>query len=76
MRLAKLNDISHLQLDVPRKGQDWTKDFMDEKCKLVFPKATDPGAYGASFAETASFISKLNAKEGVSRVSLDIPGWM
>ena len=45
---------------------------MDEKCKLVFPKATDPNSYGISFSESASTIAKLSAKEGVSRVSLDI----
>ena len=54
----------------PRKGQDYTKDFMDWKCKLIFPKTQDPNAAGNHFAEIASFISKWTSKEGVSRVLL------
>ena len=54
----------------PRKGQDHTKEFMDWKCKLVFPKTQDNSSAGNHFSEIASFISKWTSKEGVSRVLL------
>lgn len=51
-----------------RQGQNFTKEFMDWKCKLIFPKNNDANAAGASFADTASFISKWQSKDDVSRV--------
>ena len=56
--------LNHL----PRKGQDFTKEFMESKCKLVFPKTAESA--GMIFADAASFISKLSSQEGVSRVYL------
>ena len=53
---------------VLRKGQDFTKDFMESKCKLVFPKAAESA--GLSFSDTASFLSRVTSQEGVSRVLL------
>ena len=60
-----------------RKGQDYTKAFMEEKCKLLFPppwqggdKKTASQQAGKGFGEITNFMSKLGAKEDVKKVFL------
>ena len=54
-----------------RKGQEFTKEFMENKCKLLFP-GNDPAALDKAFPDVANFLSKVGSKEEVSRVCLAI----
>ena len=53
-----------------RKGQEYTKDFMEKYVKCLYPKSQDASQVGNAFTEVASFISKWSRSEGVSRVFL------
>ena len=56
-----------------RKGQDYTRDFMEKYAKCIFPKTQDASQVtqvGNAFTEVAGFISKWSTSEGVSRVFL------
>lgn len=48
-----------------RKGQQYTKDFMDKKCKLNFV-----GDGKDSFPEVAKYLSQLSADDSVEKVFL------
>ena len=53
-----------------RKGQEYVKEFMDTKFKLVYPQTQDASQLGNSFPEIANFISKVSSTDGVKRVLL------
>jgi len=58
-----------------RKGQEYTKEFLEDKCKLLFAPLQggdkkSNSQVGKGFAEIANYISKCSSKESVKRVFL------
>ncbi|CAK9043568.1 FO synthase subunit 1 [Durusdinium trenchii] len=54
-----------------KKGQEFTKEFMENKCKLLFP-GNDPAALGKAFPDVANFLSKDSLKKGGMDITVPV----